>query len=158
MLQAIVLQHPSNLSHAAGRYSRPADNGENTMANKILTKNDLETVSGIFIDAADLVIVDVFPPENYDANAFAGETWANQVLSGMNDLLCCSDYEGTTTGDPDGINILILRDNLEIWEFAANEIGAELIVSDVPVSGGVYGDSGYTIKLFECDGEFIWVE
>ena len=93
-----------------------------------------------------------------------GSDWANEILDAVREIKpnvsFAPDYDGTTTGNPDGINVLILAADLQLWidVIAANE--ADVEKSALEVTAGHYGDGGWAgVDLVETeDGSLQWIE
>jgi hypothetical protein len=123
------------------------------------TKETARKAEGFVLDAEDLLVINIEAPAQYDENDYAGETWANEICSGF-DTLYAPDFDGTQSGNQKGINILILRADLEAWEQSAKDLGCDYdLVWDV--EAGHYGDANWGgVDLYENkrDDKFLWVE
>jgi hypothetical protein len=131
-------------------------------ANEYNTIDTAAEVKAVEFDAEDILILDIFAPAEYDDADYGGDTWANQVCSGFGHTLYATDYDGTTTGDPKGINVLILRADLEAWEESCDGLGCEF--SPVwDVASGHYGDGNWNgVDLAVCETrrgtKYFWFE
>ena len=122
------------------------------------TKDEAEEFKAYQFDLEDLLVLNIFPPSEYDENEYGGDTWANQVCSGFGDTLYAPDFDGTTSGNPNGINVLILRSDLGAWETSCKDLGCE-IEYVWEVKPGHFGDGNWSgMDLAQTDSKFYWIE
>lgn len=114
-------------------------------------------------DRAELKNVDVFGPAKYDPAQHGNEPWVDAFVyaaykANNKELQVCVDARGTTDGDTDGINILILAEDLPAWNLAARLIGVQLKEANVPLQGGIFGDEDNQISLAQSNDTFYWID
>ena len=111
------------------------------------------------LDPEDVCIIDVEPPATYNDSEHAGETWANYLCSGFGDnTLYAPNFDATTKGNIEGINVLILRADLDWWIKQCEELGCEYEII-YNVEPGHYGDSNWSgIDLAKAKDKVYWIE
>jgi len=118
------------------------------------------TSKAIEISGAELVHLNVSAPAEYDEAEHRGESWANELISyAQLEDLYAPDYDGTTSGDSKGINILLTITEQNKLIEAAKQLGCEVWVARTEMTSGIYGDSQQSIKLAQLDCDtFFWIE
>lgn len=114
-------------------------------------------------DRTELKHVDVFPPDQYDQAEHGNEPWVDALIyaaykANNKELQVCVDSGATTSGDTDGINILVLNDDFFAWESAARLIGAKIKEVTTPLKGGTFGDPDNHIDLAQSNETFYWID
>lgn len=90
--------------------------------------------------------------------------WANNLVDAVREInpeiMFAPDYDGTTSGDTSGINVLILESDLTFWLDACDANDLDATKSNIKVTAGHYGDGGWPGVDLEEDGNgnLIWIE
>lgn len=119
----------------------------------------METLKGTF-QSEELVVINLFNPSDPEwFEAKHGDTFANVVCSTVGGLQA-PDFDGTTSGSQDGINVLIPRSALGDWKTVVEMFGGSVEVTELPVEAGFYGDGRQVppVTLAEANGTLYWIE
>lgn len=114
----------------------------------------------------ELVILNIYGPEPDETDddpqrEYYDDGWANRVCQAADEsgTLSAPDYDGTTTGSQNGINVLTRRADLPIWEQVAANEGCRVAHSPLAVTAGHYGDGQWNgVDLVDRDGKLVWIE
>lgn len=124
---------------------------------------ELANYSAVKLQLSELVLIDILPPVDYSEDDHGGESWGNQLCSGAVDdtPLYAPDFDGTYSGDARGINVLVLRSDLEWWINSAKALGCECQLHDA-IADQHYGDNHWSgIDLVSVPGlsgtEVYWI-
>lgn len=114
-------------------------------------------------DRSELKHLDVFPPDRYDPAAHGNEPWVDAFIyaaynANNRELQVCVNGNSTTSGDPCGISILVLTEDLPAWRSSAQLIGVKIEEAIAPLKGGIFGDKENQIDLAQCDETFYWID
>ena len=115
------------------------------------------TIKNTYSDIKELAVLNILPPDDIDE--FGGLANALIDEAGDESLLSAPDYDGTTGGNTNGINVLIERDDLESWEAICGRFGCASSVAEIEVQIGRYGDGHWAGVTIATDGDrFYWIE
>lgn len=101
----------------------------------------------------DLVIINI-----------TGEFEANNLIDTIREGIgkFAPDYDGTTKGSGDGINVMIEKSDLSTWKETCKEFDVNCEISSVKIENGHYGDGGWNgIEIVSeyTDADIIyWIE